>query len=371
VDPFTIYFTHHAISKRFRTGQLIDDVIQDILEGRTSVEDFPQLEVTLRAGKLYSISNRRLFVFRVLAALGFTRLAKVKICLPSCRKLQRQIWDWKLSKWSSKWESAFSTLTGGLAVEVPSRFAHLHAKLRTSRIATTVMCADDHASTTDILQDTIVPVRKYEDDRAWPSTDLVEIHSLTRGNKQEAVTIGRHHSRQSCDSACDASQTTAGEETSLSSMSLSMSTPASPTASQEPAPWEKLTGTPLDQLGDFVATSAWPLEGWEDRALHVDVGTLIFVTRVEHGWSHAVNTAGEAGWLPSSFCERQVYIAQAAHDVEPGKGYLRVGSGDKLHVHYREKPWLYGANCDRDAAGWFPVSVIDIAFWDIAGFSSA
>ena len=67
VDPFAIYFTHNAISSHFRNGDLIDDAIEQILNGHVLPDVFPPLEVVPYDGKLYSLSNRRLFMFRVLS----------------------------------------------------------------------------------------------------------------------------------------------------------------------------------------------------------------------------------------------------------------------------------------------------------------
>ena len=73
-----VRFMHHSISSRFRPrneeveGRRVDDIIDDILKRKLSPQEFPPLELVRHPddGLIYSISNRRLFVFRVLYVKG-------------------------------------------------------------------------------------------------------------------------------------------------------------------------------------------------------------------------------------------------------------------------------------------------------------
>ena len=95
---------------------------------------FPPLEVVVRGRNLYSLSNRRLFVFRVCAGLGL--LTDVKVCLLSMdnARVRRKKWDYRLGRMASKWERAFSITNDGLTVVVRSAFSHLQT------IPTTLGC---------------------------------------------------------------------------------------------------------------------------------------------------------------------------------------------------------------------------------------
>ena len=71
LHPFDVHFTHGAITCRFRDSeQPLDDAIQQIEAGQMQADTFPDIEVTWYGSQYYSLSNRRLFVFRVLANLG-------------------------------------------------------------------------------------------------------------------------------------------------------------------------------------------------------------------------------------------------------------------------------------------------------------
>ena len=81
LDPHSVYFMHDRISRRFRTedergrplpggGQTLDEAITLILAGEMSPSVYPPLELVQKDGKVYSMSNRRLFVFRVLRTMG-------------------------------------------------------------------------------------------------------------------------------------------------------------------------------------------------------------------------------------------------------------------------------------------------------------
>ena len=56
---------HHSISSTFRNGTPLDDTIDRLLGGEIQASAFPPPEVVEYDGRFYSLSNRRLFVYRV------------------------------------------------------------------------------------------------------------------------------------------------------------------------------------------------------------------------------------------------------------------------------------------------------------------
>ena len=66
LDPMNIHFTQSSVSKQFSNGELITNLLDEVLRGVTSVEDFPTLRVTEYAGQWYASGNRRLMLFKLL-----------------------------------------------------------------------------------------------------------------------------------------------------------------------------------------------------------------------------------------------------------------------------------------------------------------
>jgi hypothetical protein len=77
--PFYVRFTHDRISNTFRNGTNIDDAIRRILRQEMDPHQFPPIEVVRFGGHVYSLSNRRLFMYRVLAQQG---------CIESIRAIE-------------------------------------------------------------------------------------------------------------------------------------------------------------------------------------------------------------------------------------------------------------------------------------------
>ena len=125
LDPMSIRFTHFTISFCFRNGNELDMVIQDILDGALSLEALPPMEVVMHNEVHYSLSNRRLFVARVLATLGKLSEVKVRILDFDDERVQG------LRDGISKWERSFTTENNGLCV-----FPRLPCAI----------CRDDHMS---------------------------------------------------------------------------------------------------------------------------------------------------------------------------------------------------------------------------------
>lgn len=125
VEPLKVRFTQASISPSFRNGISFDQTIDDIVAGRVNVNDLPKLELVMYSdGHMYSLSNRRLFVFRVLQVMGkIDRLHGILYPLSSERVQRRKIDD-ENGLETSKWERSFSTRNGGRSVHVNSRYRH-------------------------------------------------------------------------------------------------------------------------------------------------------------------------------------------------------------------------------------------------------
>ena len=78
--PSEIRFTHDSIQPHFQNLRHphLNQTIDDIVSGRMSWMDFPTIEVAEFQNELYSINNRRLYVFRVLQYEGFLTKIRVK-----------------------------------------------------------------------------------------------------------------------------------------------------------------------------------------------------------------------------------------------------------------------------------------------------
>lgn len=113
LNPKRLRFTHNTISYCFRNGTSLDKAIQDVLDGRSKFEDFPPLEVVRKKHvRYYSLSNRRLFVAKVLASMG--KLSSVKVTVLGDSRVT------KMKHGRSKWERCFRTQNNGTRVSYPS-----------------------------------------------------------------------------------------------------------------------------------------------------------------------------------------------------------------------------------------------------------
>jgi len=115
--PSEIRFMHDTIRPQFRNGKGVNQVIEDIYKGVTKIEDIPRIEVTKRNNKYYSLSNRRLYVFRVLQKRKF--LSRIEVFL--------------VTRWE---EQKYTTKSDGESVKVrrdktlPHTFDNLSRKKR-------------------------------------------------------------------------------------------------------------------------------------------------------------------------------------------------------------------------------------------------
>ncbi len=64
VDPSTIRFTQSSIGREFRAGGTLGHAIEQLRSGALAAEAFPPIRTFVRDGVIYTLDNRRLFVFQ-------------------------------------------------------------------------------------------------------------------------------------------------------------------------------------------------------------------------------------------------------------------------------------------------------------------
>lgn len=111
LNPLEIRFTHHGISFCFTNGKRLDDVIASIESKRMSFDEFPAMQVVKREGTYFSLSNRRLFVARVLANRKCLSRVAVKVLDPTSNRV---CW---MKDGRTKWQRSYSTRNGGKWVQ--------------------------------------------------------------------------------------------------------------------------------------------------------------------------------------------------------------------------------------------------------------
>jgi hypothetical protein len=123
-DPMNIRFTRDSIYTTFASGTVIDDTIDDaLLIGARAVSAFPPMEVVEKEGCWYSMSNKRLFVFRVLATHGVLPLVQIVLYQASAPRIPGVRYE---ERHDNTWECTFTTQCGGVCVRVESRHWEEH-----------------------------------------------------------------------------------------------------------------------------------------------------------------------------------------------------------------------------------------------------
>ncbi|GAB2876307.1 hypothetical protein GCM10027180_03360 [Microbulbifer echini] len=64
MNPKAIRFTQDSIKSTFKNGQKVRDLSYDLKSGKLTADDVPPIRVLIRAGKIYSLDNRRLKAFQ-------------------------------------------------------------------------------------------------------------------------------------------------------------------------------------------------------------------------------------------------------------------------------------------------------------------
>lgn len=111
LSPLSIRFTHAEISAAFQNGCGLDATIEKFCRNELSAEHFKDapLEVVWKDGFLWSLNNRRLYVFRVAHAFG---CCSVCPCYITPRDLPT------VDRVTSRWMDALTSTTNGKLVNV-------------------------------------------------------------------------------------------------------------------------------------------------------------------------------------------------------------------------------------------------------------
>jgi hypothetical protein len=79
VDPTPIYFTFSRIRPQFSCGRLVNDTLTELLEGRLKPSELPSIAVLTDGKHMYSLNNRRLYVFKELRKAGLVTEVPVRL----------------------------------------------------------------------------------------------------------------------------------------------------------------------------------------------------------------------------------------------------------------------------------------------------
>jgi hypothetical protein len=93
IDPKQVRFTQDSIAARFKNGGSIYDLIEDLKSGKVKPEDIPPIRVFEKNGKIYSLDNRRLYVFQQAGV-------KIRWVKADPKTVKREVIDG--DKWSTK-----------------------------------------------------------------------------------------------------------------------------------------------------------------------------------------------------------------------------------------------------------------------------
>ena len=89
LKPSDIMYSQNSIGNKFKNGDQIGEVLDDIMEDRLSISKLPTIEVKCIDGSYVSSDNRRLWILKQLERLG--RVNEVNV---------------KTTRWMSKQKSA-------------------------------------------------------------------------------------------------------------------------------------------------------------------------------------------------------------------------------------------------------------------------
>ena len=90
VDPLMVRFTHSKIRNRFSgNSKLIMDTYNDLKSGLVKIEELPQIQIFIINDEMYSMNNRRLYLFKMLAREGFLKTVEVRVGRPNLKQLEK------------------------------------------------------------------------------------------------------------------------------------------------------------------------------------------------------------------------------------------------------------------------------------------
>eukprot|EP00758_Cryptobia_borreli_P002995 Tbor_TRINITY_DN3444_c0_g1::TRINITY_DN3444_c0_g1_i2::g.3779::m.3779 len=80
VDPTEVYFSFSRLRPFFSCGRRVQDTIDSVINGEIKPTDLPPIAVLVdKDGYMYSLNNRRLFVFKALKAKGLMQTIPVRV----------------------------------------------------------------------------------------------------------------------------------------------------------------------------------------------------------------------------------------------------------------------------------------------------
>lgn len=92
VDPSKVHFTFSRIRPQFSCGRTIQSTIDEIVAGKIAPKDLPSIQVLQdKDGNLFSMNNRRLFVFKQLQRLGLLESIQVRLrSVPQTKRMAQK-----------------------------------------------------------------------------------------------------------------------------------------------------------------------------------------------------------------------------------------------------------------------------------------
>ena len=102
MDPNDIRYTQDSISKNYKEGGTVDDMIKGLKDGSIDPSDVEPIRIFKQDGKIYSLDNRRLYAFKQ-SGVSEIRVNWINPSTPN---------------YSSIISKHFTTLTDGLSIIV-------------------------------------------------------------------------------------------------------------------------------------------------------------------------------------------------------------------------------------------------------------
>ena len=90
VDPLQIRFTHSKIRNRFSgNSMLIMDTFNQLKEKSIPITDIPMIQVMIVKNEMYSMNNRRLYMFKMLKREGLLDMVQVRVKRPTGKQAEK------------------------------------------------------------------------------------------------------------------------------------------------------------------------------------------------------------------------------------------------------------------------------------------
>ncbi|KAM3450193.1 hypothetical protein MY3296_006302 [Beauveria thailandica] len=101
VDPDDVFFTFSRLRPHFSCGRRVQDTLDAILRDDLRAQDLPPISVLLdpATGHLFSLNNRRLYVFKALRAAGRLDAVPVRVKpVPQTKRMRDKYTSHKCAK---------------------------------------------------------------------------------------------------------------------------------------------------------------------------------------------------------------------------------------------------------------------------------